>query len=136
MFDELLNEILGIHFLEPQVSFEIKTRIKPAIAKAKKKDDKAEALSYMKKAEKKQLDQEEALQKKGTAFAMMSAAEKRKEQLEVKPKINLALKLQVTKQDLKNRPHFQEVAEAFEEILQAAEKGLADLPPRLNRAPG
>ena len=136
VFDDILNEILGIHFLEPQVSFEIKTRIKPAIAKAKKKDDKAEALGYMKKAEKKQLDQEEALQKKGTAFAMMSAADKRKEQLEVKPKINLALKLQVTKQDLKNRPHFQEVAEAFEEILQAAEKGLAELPPRLNRAPG
>jgi hypothetical protein len=28
------------------------------------------------------------------------------------------------------------VAEVFEEILQAAEKGLKKLPPRLNRAPG
>jgi len=54
----------------------------------------------------------------------------------VKPKINLALKLQVTKQDLKNRPHYQEVAEVFEEMLQACEKGLDVLPPRLNRAPG
>jgi hypothetical protein len=47
----------------------------------------------------------------------MSAADKRREALEVKPKISLALKLQVTKQDLKNRPHFQEVAEVFEEII-------------------
>jgi hypothetical protein len=28
------------------------------------------------------------------------------------------------------------VAEVFEEMLQAAEKGLDALPPRLNRAPG
>jgi len=37
---------------------------------------------------------------------------------------------------LKNRPHYQEVAEVFEEMLQAAEKGLDHLPERLNRAPG
>lgn len=42
----------------------------------------------------------------------------------------------MTKQDLKNRPHYQEVAEVFEEIIQATEKGLFYLPPRLNRAPG
>ena len=87
----------------------------------------------MKKADK---NIEDAQTKKVTAFAMMSAADKRKEALEVKPKLNLALKLQVTKQDLKNRPHYQEVAEVFEELLQAAEKGLDHLPPRLNRAPG
>jgi len=69
-------------------------------------------------------------------MAGLSAAEKRKLDMEVKPKINLALKLQVTKQDLKNRPHYQEVAEVFEEMLQACEKGLDVLPPRLNRAPG
>jgi hypothetical protein len=46
------------------------------------------------------------------------------------------LKLQVTKQDLKSRAHYQEVAEFFEELLQATEKGLDYLPPRLNRAPG
>ena len=69
-------------------------------------------------------------------MANLSAAEKRKMDMEVKPKINLALKLQVTKQDLKNRPHFQEVAEVFEEMLMAVDKGLNYLPPRLNRAPG
>jgi hypothetical protein len=69
-------------------------------------------------------------------MAGLSAAEKRKLDLEVKPKINLALKLQVTKQDLKTRPHYQEVAEVFEEMLQACEKGITYLPPRLNRAPG
>ena len=37
---------------------------------------------------------------------------------------------------MKNRPHYQEVAEVFEEMLQAAEKGLDHLPERRNRAPG
>jgi hypothetical protein len=42
------------------------------------------------------------------------------------------------KQDLKTRPHWQEVAEVFEEMLAVTEKGLLvdHLPPRLNRAPG
>jgi len=118
--------------LEPECSFDIKTKIKPAIAKAKKKETAEDALGYMKKVEKKTVEPE----KKQTAMATMSAADKRREALEVKPKINLALKLQVTKQDLKNRPHYQEVAEFFEELLQATEKGLTTLPPRLNRAPG
>lgn len=56
--------------------------------------------------------------------------------MEVKPKINLALKFQVAKQDLKSRPHYQEVAETFEEMLAGVEKGLESLPPRQNRAPG
>ena len=48
----------------------------------------------MKKADR---NLEEAQTKKTTAFALMSAADKRKEALEVKPKLNLALKMQVTK---------------------------------------
>jgi hypothetical protein len=66
----------------------------------------------------------------------MSAADKRKLDLEVKPKLQLAQKLQVMKQDLKTRPHWQEVAEVFEEMLAAVEKGQDQLPARLNRAPG
>jgi hypothetical protein len=85
--------VLGIHFLEPQVSFDIKTKIKPAIAKAKKKETEGAAAGYLQKVEKKTVDPE----KKQTAMATMSAADKRREALEVKPKINLALKLQVTK---------------------------------------
>ena len=92
--DDLLSECLGIHFLEPQVQFETKVKVKPSIAKAKKQNNPAEALSYMKKADK---NIEEVQTKKATAFAMMSAADKRKEALEVKPKLNLALKMQVTK---------------------------------------
>ena len=42
----------------------------------------------------------------------------------------------MTKKDLKQRPFYQEVAEVFEEMLQATEQGLFSLPPRLNRAPG
>jgi len=64
--------------------------VKPAIAKAKKKDDKSETLGYMAKADKKT---EEVKEKKATALANMSAADKRKMDLEVKPKINFALKM-------------------------------------------
>lgn len=46
------------------------------------------------------------------------------------------MKLEVAKFPLKERPHAQEVAEVLEEIMQAADKGLDHLPPRLNRAPG
>ena len=56
-----------------------------------------------------------------SAAATLSAAQKRQQELEVKPKLNLALKLQVTKKDLKQRPFYQEVAEVFEEMLQATE---------------
>ena len=48
----------------------------------------------MKKAEKKA---EVVSENKATAYAQMSAADKRREALEVKPKLSLALKLQVTK---------------------------------------
>ena len=50
-------------------------------------------------------------------FTQKTAMDKRQDQIEIKPKINLALKLQVTKQDLVNRPHYQEVAEVLEEML-------------------
>ena len=50
-------------------------------------------------------------------FTMRNANQKRADQVEIKPKINLALKLQVTKQDLVNRSHYQEVAEVLEEML-------------------
>jgi len=92
LMDDILFETLGIHFLEAQVSFDVKTKIKPAIAKAKKKDEEgAAALGFMKKVEKKADD--ESSTKKATAMAGLSAAEKRKLDMEVKPKINLALKL-------------------------------------------
>lgn len=55
---------------------------------------------------------------------------------EIKPVLNLTLKLEVAQYPLKDRPEAQEVAEVLEEILQAAEKGLTYLPPRMNRAPG
>ena len=74
MLDTILFEAIGVHFLEPQVSFEMKYKVKPAISKQTKPP--AEALSYMKKAEKK-LEAQSA--NKATAYAMMSAADKRKE---------------------------------------------------------
>lgn len=90
------------------------------------KGDKAEALNYMKKIERKP---DEVSQSK----MIKSAAELRREQMEIKPKLGLSLRLQVTKQDLNQRPYFQEVAEVFEEMLQAVEKGLSYLPKRASK---
>ena len=97
LVDELLFDAIGEHFLEPLITFEHRTRVKPAIAKQGKPP--ADALRYMKKADKQS-------EKKATAYAAMSAHDKRMSALEIKPKLSLALKLQVTKQDLKNRPHY------------------------------
>jgi hypothetical protein len=63
-------------------------KIKAAIKKQNKEKGPADALAYMKKAEKK-ID--ESKKPSGTAF--ISAAEKRKLDLEVKPKLQLAQKL-------------------------------------------
>lgn len=56
--------------------------------------------------------------------------------MEIKPQLNVELRLEVAKYPLKERAHAQEVAEVLEEMLQATEKGLLYLPPRPNRAPG
>lgn len=87
MMDDILFEALGIHFLEPQIQFKQKFKIKTAIKKREKEKGPAEALSYMKKADKK-IEEKES--KKPTASAFISAAEKRKLDLEVKPKLQLA----------------------------------------------
>ncbi len=72
----------------------------------------------------KQIDKKvDEKKQKGTAYAQISASEERREAIEIKPKINFALKLQATKQDLRDRLLYQEVAELFEEMLQAVEKG-------------
>jgi hypothetical protein len=64
--DDICFKGLDFHFLEPQVSFDVKIKIKPAITKVNKKGDgDAEALGYMKKAEKKS----ETSEKKSNAFA-------------------------------------------------------------------
>ena len=71
-----------------------------------------------------------------------TAAQKRQEQLEVKPKLGTVLKVCVAGQAIKRRPFYQEVAEVFEEMLTVVEnlngrtKAIKYLPPRLNRAPG
>lgn len=84
MMDDILFEALGIHFLEPQIKFKQRFKIKQAIKKQNKEKGPAEALSYMKKAEKKIADSEA---KKPAASAFISATEKRKLDLEVKPKL-------------------------------------------------
>ena len=51
VIDEILSDALGIHFLEPQVNFDSKIKVKPTITKQVKHNP-AEALNYMKKADK------------------------------------------------------------------------------------
>ena len=51
IMDDVLFEALGIHFLEPQVKFDSKIKVKPTITKQIKHNP-AEALNYMKKADK------------------------------------------------------------------------------------
>jgi hypothetical protein len=135
VLDSILNDKFGFHVLEPVVRFEERLKVKAMIKNPQGQNPngtQAEALSYMKRVEKKVKPIEQSL----NPFASMSALEKIKLAQEVKPELNIELKLQVAKVPLKDRPHAQEVAEVFEEILQAAEKGLTTLPPRLNRAPG
>jgi hypothetical protein len=50
MMDEILFEVLGMHFLEPQIKFDVRYKVKQTIKKQVKP---AEALGYMKKVEKK-----------------------------------------------------------------------------------
>lgn len=84
LMDEILFDAIGEHFLEPLITFEHRTRVKPAIAKQGKPP--ADALRYMKKADSQR-------EKKATAFAAMNAHDKRMAALEIKPKLSLALKL-------------------------------------------
>jgi hypothetical protein len=53
MMDEILFDVLGMHFLEPQIKFDVRYKVKQTIKKQVKP---AEALGYMKKVEKKQED--------------------------------------------------------------------------------
>lgn len=87
--DSLMNEIFGFHFLEPLVSFDEKLKVRPKIKNQFKPQ--AEALNYMKKVEKKIKPLELQLNDK----AKLGVGEKRKIDMEVKPVLNLALKLEV-----------------------------------------
>lgn len=92
MLDDLLFENLDIHFLEPQVQFISKTKIKPTFAKHMKPEQ-AEALNYMRKVDRTKT----AGASPNLRITQKTAVEKRLDAIEIKPKINLALKLQVTK---------------------------------------
>jgi len=100
LLDEILFKALGQHFLEPLVHFEENWKVKPAI---KKRSTPAPALGYMSKIERKT----DKMQLRSYADPRLKApVEKRRQDLEIIPKLNLALKMEVTKVDLINRPHF------------------------------
>jgi hypothetical protein len=137
LLDQILSEKLGIHLLEPMVRFEERYKVKPQIKMMTAKGEpgstqQAEALSYMNKVEKRAKPAENTL----NPYASLNALEKLKLQQEVRPELNITLKLEVARAPIKERPLIQDVAEVLEELLQASEKGLKKLPPRANRAPG
>jgi hypothetical protein len=51
VLDSFLNDLFGVHILEPLVSFEEKLKVRPIIRNQFKPQ--AEALNYMRKVEKK-----------------------------------------------------------------------------------
>lgn len=55
---------------------------------------------------------------------------------EIKPKLSTQLKVLVAEYPMDERPHANEVAEALEEILQAASRGMKVLPPRAKYGTG
>jgi hypothetical protein len=89
ILDDLVNSLFGVHFLEPLVSFEEKLKVRPMIKNQIKPQ--AEALNYMKKVEKRIKPIENSL----NPYASLSALEKQRMNQEVKPTLNLTLKLEV-----------------------------------------
>ena len=93
MMDQIMFEAVGIHFLEPQVSFSEKWKIKTAITKKKVF---REPNSYMKaKSEKPIEDLVSMSEAPGNKIGVgqLTAEQKRLDALEVKPKLSLALKM-------------------------------------------
>ena len=87
VLDEIIFEIMGFHFIEPQISYDELMRVKPKVKNMFK--PKAEALNYMKKVEKK------ARFNATSELGRMSAAEKIKNSQEIKPRLGLVLKMEV-----------------------------------------
>lgn len=97
VLDWLLNEKFGVHILEPVVKYEERLKVKQqikSVANQMKGGDttQAEALSYMKKVERRKPSE---TQNSLNPYASMSALEKIKLQQDVKPELNLTLKLEV-----------------------------------------
>ncbi len=114
----------GVHILEPIAKYETHTKVKPIMKKIK-----AKQAVFMEPAKEKPRAEEI----EGKLEAAKEKAKERKAQImrqEIKPRLGVQLKLGVAKTDPTTREHMQETAEVLEEILQAAEKGLMELPPR------
>jgi len=100
------------------VRFEERYKVKPQIKMVTAKGEpgstqQAEALSYMNKVEKRAKPAENTL----NPYASLNALEKLKLQQEVRPELNITLKLEVARAPIKERPLIQDVAEVLEELL-------------------
>lgn len=136
LLDSLMNQALGFHFLEPLVTFSESVKVRPAMQAPKPPP--AEALAHMSRVKKAALLTPDG--RKGEAKSLEPVAE---EQEFFRPKLNLALKLEVSQAPLADRGHVLLVAEVLEEMLTFLEDKEGQvipagqhLPPRPRKAPG
>lgn len=130
ILDDILFDKLQIHFLEPIISYKETLKVKPVIRKQFKNDSNEKTTPrYLQSLDKRQKPKE--LTDKGK----MSAHQKMRANKQKPVKIREVLALEVAKFDKFHRNHAQEVAEALEEILIAAERGYNSLPNREKYGP-
>lgn len=156
VLDSILNDVCDFHFLEPLVSFKDVLKVKPMLAAAKPPP--AEALALMSRASN---DKKKAVSQVAPTHASSNKsgdqpkvgltgkdqppiAPNPSDDEYVRPKLNLALKLEVSQTPLAQRSHVLNVAEVLEEILTllddkdgvVSSEETIHLPPRLHKAPG
>ena len=140
LLDEIFDELFGLHIIEPIAQYITETKVQPSIVRPHKG---AIALKYMDGIDKPKKLRQLAPIKKGSFDSTGGmgrsksggvAAHKTKE--ERKPKLSTCLKMEVAQAKREERPHLQEIAEVFEEILLAVEAGKMQLVPRKGYGPG
>lgn len=91
LLDSIMNQALGFHFLEPLVSFTETVKVRPSMQAPKPPP--AEALLHMSRVKKAALLTPQTDARKGESRSLDPVSE---EQEFFRPKLNLALKLEVS----------------------------------------
>ena len=132
--DALLFNAVGIHFIEPVVSYETTVKVRPL--KTKPVQPEREPLAYMKQVNRSGRTHLEALtaipsQKTQSAKTSPTAVlKKHKEERERRPKVTPEMKVEIAQFPPEDRPLATEVAMILVEILEYASEGLTELPAR------
>jgi len=128
ILSDLIFEKFQFHILEPIIKTEIVTKIRPIIKKE---------FTDKKRAVPRYLDSLEGRIKPNTLQnKIITPVNKTKYYTDRKFKLTENMRLEIVNQPMVKRAHMQECAEVLCEILDAAEKGLTNLPPRNKYGPG